>query len=153
MRIARLSLQSTSDKETLAIDITDFNSLLAVAGRQEQPQRLLFVFLRTSLPSGSDADQIRRYDDGEGGGLEPIMCVDKTLDELSTFAALVEESKQMGQDWHIVLVASLGGRNGIAPSVDDAEVPLNMMVETVQNGGDLSGFVAFRKNGEPLKFG
>lgn len=127
--------------------------MLAVAARQDQPQRLLFVFLRASLPPGSDPEQIRRYDDGEGGGLEPVMCVDKTPEELTTFSALVEESRQMGQDWHIVLVASLSGRNGIAPSDNDAEAPLNMMVQTVQNGGDLSGFVAFRKNGEPLKFG
>jgi hypothetical protein len=36
--------------------------------------------------------------------------VDKTLKELSTFAALVAESKKMGQEWKIVFVAALAGK-------------------------------------------
>jgi len=81
------------------------------------------------------------------------MCVDKSLEELTGFAELVTESELMGQDWHIMLVAALAGQNGAAPSPQQAEESLQMMVQTVQNGGDLSGFVAFKKNGEPIKFG
>ena len=97
--------------------------------------------------------QIDSYDAGEGGGLDPVMCVDKALEELSDFATLVTESEQMGQEWQMVLIAALNGENGAMPSPQQAEESLKMMVETVQNGGDLSGFVAFKKNGEPVQFG
>jgi len=135
------------------IDIIDFESLLTVAGQQDEPQRLLFVFLQASLPPDSNIEQIDSYEAGEGGGLDPVICVDKGLDELSDFQELVTESERMGQHWHIMLVAALSGANGVAPSHQQAEDSLKMMVETVQNGGDLSGFVAFKKNGELVQFG
>ena len=80
------------------------------------------------------------------------MCADKTLKELGTFADLVTESEKIEQDWQIVLVASLSGKNGIVPEPIDAEEPLNRMVETVQTGGDLSRFIAFNKDGTPIQF-
>jgi hypothetical protein len=55
------------------------------------------------------------------------MCVDKTLEELGTFADLVSEAGNMKQTWHIVLLACLSGRNGIMPSSDDATQPLQIM--------------------------
>ena len=137
----------------LIIDIVDFKSLITVAAQQDEPQRLLFVFLQVLLPTEGSAEQMHGFESGEGGNLEPIMCVDKTLDELSGFSELVAESERMGQDWHIVLVAALAGKNGVAPSPEQAERSLKVIVQTVQNGGDLSGFVAFKKNGDPLRFG
>mgnify|MGYP000618454351 CR=1 FL=1 len=80
------------------------------------------------------------------------MCVDKTLGELGSFSDLAKESEQMGQDWQIVLVASISGRNGVVPDTVEAERSLQMMVETVQRGGDLSKFMAFDRNGEPVVF-
>jgi len=90
---------------------------------------------------------------GQGGALEAIMCVDKTLDELGSFADLVAESESMKQNWQLVLVASLSGRNGIAPTSDEAIGPLKKMVQTVEQGGDLSRFLAFDKKGDPVYFG
>lgn len=81
------------------------------------------------------------------------MCTDKTLDELGSFSDLVTESESMEQDWHIVLIACLSGRNGMVPSSDDATEPLKRMVQTVESGGDLSNFVAFNRNGDPVLFG
>ena len=80
------------------------------------------------------------------------MCVDKTLDELGGFSDLVKESETMEQDWQIVLVASLSGRNGVVPDSEEAERSLKIMVETVQHGGDLSKFMAFERGGEPVRF-
>jgi hypothetical protein len=81
------------------------------------------------------------------------MCVDKTLDELGAFSDLVAESESIEKNWQIVLVAGLSGRNGVAPSSDEAEQPLKKMVKTVENGGDLSNYLAFDKNGSPIQFG
>jgi len=128
------------------MNITGYDSLLSAAKQQPEPQRLLFVFLEVSQPEGSAAHS------GEGGELQPIMCADKVLSDLGTFSDLVEESKQMGKDWQIVLVASLSGRNGTPPSSSEAEKPLKMMIETVQTGGDLSKYMAFDKGGVPIEF-
>ncbi len=127
--------------------------MLEAARQQAEPQRLLFVFLRASLPSDHNAGEQARFASGQGGVLEPVMCVDKTLDELGSFAELVNESEHMGQEWHIVLVASLSGRNGVAPTAEEAEKPLKTMMEAVQSGGDLSRFMAFTRRGEPVQFG
>lgn len=112
----------------------------------------MFVFLQASLPKDHEDEEASSFHSGQGGALQAIMCVDKTLDELSNFADLVEESKQMDQDWNIVLVAGLAGQNGIAPLSSDADQPLKTMVSTVETGGDLSKYMAFDKNGEPVQF-
>jgi len=134
------------------IDITDYKSLLTVGRLQDDPQRFLFVFLHATLPNDhNDADK-ESFHSGQGGELQAIMCVDKDLSELTDFTDLVEESKQMEQEWSIVLIACLGGVNGVAPTAEQAEEPLKMMVQAVQSGGDLSKYLAFDKQGELLHF-
>ena len=59
----------------------------------------------------------------------------------------------MEQNWQIVLIAALSGKNGIAPTASDATEPLKMMVEAVEKGGNLSNFLAFDRKGEPIVFG
>lgn len=117
---------------------------MSVASQQPEPQRLLFVFLRASLPDDHGGEDASSFYSGQGGALQPIMCVDKTLGELSTFFALVAESERVEKDWQIVLVAGLAGKNGVAPSSDDA---------CGQNGGDLSRYMAFDREGTPVQFG
>jgi hypothetical protein len=135
------------------VSIYSYESLLVAAKEQPEPQRLLFVFLKASLPEDAVADEEASFHEGEGGTLTPVMCVDKVLDELGSFADLVEESNQISEDWQIVLVASLTGRNGVAPTPNGALEPLKLMVKTVETGGDLSNFLAFDREGEPIQFG
>ena len=136
----------------IPITITSYETLLAVAKQQPEPQRFLFVFLKVTRPDEATEEEIRRFDAGQGGFLDPIMCVDKDLDELGSFADLVEESKQVGQEWQMVLIAILAGKNGVAPSSEVAEEPLKKMVRTIQEGGDLSSFLMFDSNGDPVIF-
>ena len=135
------------------IEITDYETLLVAGKQQTEPQRFLFVFLKASLPEDHEDEDAYRFHSGQGGALEPIMYVDKALDDLSSFSDLVVESEQMGQDWTIVLIACLSGMNGVVPSSDEAVQPLEMMVQTVQNGGDLSKYMAFDRNGALIQFG
>ena len=137
----------------MQINITSYESLLSAAKQQPEPQRLLFVFLRASLPDDHGDEDASRFHSGQGGALQPIMCVDKTLGELSTFSALVAEAERIEKDWQIVLVAGLAGKNGAVPSSDDAEEPLKMMLHAVENGGDLSKYMAFDREGVPVQFG
>ena len=114
---------------------------------------MLFVFLKASLPKDHNEEEAINFHSDQGGGLQPIMCVDKTLDELSKFSDLVAESDLIEPNWQMVLVAALSGRNGVVPSSENAEEPLKVMVQTVESGGDLSNYMAFDKSGDPIQFG
>ena len=87
------------------MNISSFDELLRTAREQSEPQRLLFVFADAVLPDDSTPEQCARFAAGQGGALTPLMSVDKTPEELGTFAALVEESRQFGRNWAIVFVA------------------------------------------------
>ena len=134
------------------MEITDFKSLLYVGRQQPTPQRFLFVFLQTVLPDEHNEEDKQQFESGQGGALNTIMCVDKNLSDLTNFSDLVVESKQMDQDWSIVLVACLSGHNDQFPTAEDAEKPLNTMVQAVQSGTDLSNYLAFGKSGDLLQF-
>lgn len=132
--------------------ISNFDELLVAARQQREPQRLLFVFAQSELPEGSTPEQAARFKAGQGGALTPLMCVDKTPDEISSFAALAEESRQFGQDWALVFVSSLSGRDGQAPSSQDADAPLQRMVEAIK-AGTLGQFIPFNPQGDPVRIG
>lgn len=134
------------------MEITSFNDLLQAARAQPEPQRLLFVFAGAELPASASAAQRAQFDAGEGGELAPLMCVDKPASELTGFEALAAEAATAGPPWAIVFVAALSGRNGMAPSSDDAREPLQRMVESVK-AGRLDGLLPFERRGEPVHFG
>ncbi len=98
------------------LSISSFDDLLRAARQQPEPQRLLFVFAGAELPDDSTPEQRARFAEGGGGALAPLMCVDKSADELDTFSALVDESRAAGPEWAIVFVAGLAGRAGRAPT-------------------------------------
>jgi len=133
------------------LSIDTFDDLLRAAREQREPQRLLFVITGAELPEDSTPEQRTRFDAGAGGALIPLMYVDKTPDELGTFAELVEESRLLGPEWTIVFVASLAGRGGRAPTSDDAETSLQAMVESIKAGSHGS-YIPFDRNGRPVLF-
>ena len=132
--------------------ISSFDDLLRAARQQPQPQRLLFVFAGASVSADSTPEQRARFAANAGGELTPLMCVDKAPEELRDFAALVEESNQFGNDWAIVFVAGLDGRDGLAPTSAEAEAPLQRMVEAIKTGS-LGSLLPFDRGGRPLQFG
>jgi len=134
------------------VDISSFEDLLTAARGQPEPQRLLFVFAEAELPEDSTPEQRERFQAGEGGALVPKMSVDKTPDELGTFAMLVEESRQFGHDWAVVFVAGMSGRDGTAPTSKDADSPLKKMVDAIKSGS-FGSFMAFDQRGQPVLFG
>ena len=129
--------------------ISSFDDLLLETRQQAEPQRLLFVFSGAELPDDATAAQRARFEAGQGGSLAPLMCVDKTPQELGTFSALVEESSQFGHDWVIVFVAALAGRGGVAPTSKEAEAPLQRMVESIK-AGSVESFIPFDRQGQPV---
>lgn len=129
--------------------IATYEDLLRAARAQPEPQRLLFVFARAILPDDSTPEQRSGFAAGQGGALEPLMSVDKAPEDLGSFAALVEESRQFGPDWSVVFVASLAGRNGRAPTGEEADRSLQRMIESIQ-AGSLGAFIPFDRQGAPL---
>lgn len=133
------------------MSISSFDDLLRAAREQAEPQRLLFVFANAILPDDSTPEQRARFEAGQGGALTPLMSVDKIPEELGTFAALVEESRQFGHDWAVVFVASLSGRDGRAPTSEEADRSLQRMIESVKTGS-FGSFIPFDRQGRPLLF-
>lgn len=134
------------------MNISSFDDLLMAAKQQEEPQRLLFVFAGAELPTDSTAAQRARFQAGQGGALVPLMCVDKTPEEVASFADLVRESSQFGQEWSIVFAAALSGSAGLAPSSEAAEKPLQRMVEAIK-AGTLGTYIPFDRQGQPVMLG
>lgn len=145
--LAGVSARTPLQRHTM--NISSFGDLLAAARSQLQPQRLLFAFARAELPPDAGAGERERYAARLGGALTPVMCVDKTVGELSSFEELVAESRATGADWDIVFVSSMSGRDGMAPPSAQAEAPLNMMVTYIHTG-QIGRFLAFNKDGDLL---
>lgn len=133
------------------MSISSFEDLLQAARQQSEPQRLLFVFADVELPDDSTPEQRARFQAGDGGALVPLMSVDKKPGDISTFSALVEESRQFGRDWAVVFVAALSGRGGRAPADVEVDQSLQRMIEAVKSGS-FGSFMPFDRQGQPLLF-
>ncbi len=132
------------------MSIPNFATLLEAAQSQSEPQRLLLVFATAELPADASAEEVARFERGEGGALVPAMCVDKTPQEIGDFASLVVESHETGVDWVILFVAAMSGRDGLAPTSDAASQALQTMVEAVRNG-QIDDYLAVDRDGDMVQ--
>ncbi len=90
--------------------ISSYQHLVQASRKEPEPQRFLFVFCKAELPDDASAAERAAFERGEGGALMPVICVDKTPDEVPYFDVLAEESRATGQDWDMVFVAAMSGR-------------------------------------------
>lgn len=132
--------------------ISNYQDLIQATRAQAEPQRLLFVFCRAELPDDASAEEKAAFERGEGGALTPVICVDKTPDEAPDFNVLAQESQATGQPWDMVFVAAMSGRGGIAPSSDEAQQPLTMMVEGIRMG-HIGNYLPLNSQGEAIDLG
>jgi hypothetical protein len=126
-----------------------FDQLLKAAAAQPDPQRLLFVFAQAELPADATPEQKKSFAAGKGGALTPLACVDKAPAELTTFDALVEESRQACPPWQVLFIAALAGQEGKPPSSALVDGALQAMVEGVK-AGRFGSYMALSATGEPL---
>lgn len=129
-----------------------FDDLLRLARAQREPQRLLLVFAVAELPADATPQQRADFEAGHGGALAPLMCVDKAPDEVASFTALLEESRHAGPPWAIVFVSAMSGRDGVAPTAQDADAPLQRMVASVR-AGTIAGLLPFDRRGRAVQLG
>lgn len=130
---------------------SQFDLLLQAAASQPEPQRLLFVFAGAELPADATPEQRERFNAGLGGALTPLACVDKGVEELATFEALVAESRYASPPWQAVFIAGLSGQAGRPPSSALVDSALQAMVKNVR-AGRFGGYLALSVKGEPLTF-
>ena len=128
-----------------------FDEFLTAARAESEPQRLLFVFGVAELPPGATPGQVKRHHEGRGGTLAPVMCVDKSLDELSSFAELARESEATGQPWDMVFAGALAGRDGAPPAAADVERALRGMIGAIHRGA-IENFLVLDRQGQLLQF-
>lgn len=133
------------------MNIETFDDLLRAARAQPHPQRLLFVFAAAVLPDAPTAAQRAAFEAGEGGALEPLMCVDKGPDELAGFAALAAQAQEAGRasgrDWQIVFAAAMDAADEAATAA-----ALERLVAAVREG-QLSGLLPMDRQGRVLALG
>lgn len=134
------------------MEITSYADLINAANLQAEPQRLLFVFARAGLPDDASEEQKEIFFAKTGGTLTPIMCVDMLPDEAADFAGLVEESSHMGGNWDIVFISSMSGQGGVLPESKDADMPLQVMVESIKSG-IIDNYLTFDRGGNPVQLG
>jgi hypothetical protein len=125
--------------------ISMFSDLLSMANEQPDPQRLLFLFAST------EATKKSRKRDDKKGTIEPTMVVDKLPDELTSFAELVKEADTINKEWDFVFIASLGGQNRQHPTSEEAEKYLNQMTDDVMTGTNISRYVVFDREENPIE--
>jgi len=133
------------------VQITDFETLLEATRQQQESFQLLFVFAKSALPPEHSEEEAERFKSGRGGELTPMMCVDKSPDELTDFKALALEAEKLFIDWQMVFIGALPGKVGSPPSKAEIDDALKNMVQAIQFGGDMSGYLIFDKNGGPIQ--
>jgi hypothetical protein len=129
--------------------LSHFDHLVLAARQQDQPQRLLLVFVSTELPDDASAQQQAQFLAGFGGALVPVMCVDKTPVEITDFLAMRQEAAQFGMPWSLVFASSLAGFAQQEPNSEAVETALQRMVESIKLG-NLTNMIAFDTNGDAL---
>ena len=137
------------------MEISSFDDLIQAARSQPEPQRLLFVFAAAELTDDATPAQRQAFEAGQGGALVPLICVDKTPQELASFDDLVAEAHQFtapGRDWSMVFAAAMSGTLDKAPTSADAEAPLQSMVDSIK-GGAHGAYIPFDRQGQPVRFG
>ncbi len=122
--------------------ISNFSELLIMASEQEQPQRLLMLFAKSQSKSGKHNQN--------SGTIFPVICVDKLPADIASFDSLVAEADSINNDWNFIIVAGLNGQNGLAPTSEDADPHLNNMTNALASGQDMSQYVIFDRNQNPV---
>jgi hypothetical protein len=129
--------------------ISNFDDLVLAARQQAQPQQLLFVFAAAELPDDATPAQRAGFEQGIGGALVPLMCVDKAPNDMSDFVAMKRESAQFVMRWQVLFASSLSGVSHQAPSDEKIKSALDRMVEAIKLGA-FANMIAFDDAGQAI---
>lgn len=134
--------------------ISTFDDLLQAARKQAAPQRLLMLFMGAELPPDATEAQKLDFSAGHGGALVPLMCVDKHLDELNSFAHLCGEADGIHSTWQLVLAGALSGQDGQPPDERAVDAVFERWIADIRSGqvqNVLSQTLTFTRNGSAVQ--
>lgn len=117
--------------------------MIDTAEAQDQPQRLLIMLAKSEIEA-NDKEK------GMSGTITPVICVDKTPDEITTFEDFVTEADSINSDWDMMFIAGLSGENNVMPTPEEADPILNKMVSDLMSGQDLSRYLVLDRNEDPV---
>ena len=103
------------------------------------------------LPDDATPEQRAGFEQGEGGALVPIVCVDKTPDEIGNFERLAQEAAQFGTPWRVLFASSMSGASDAPPTSKAAEPVLDGMVDAIKQGA-FANMIAFDTTGKAISF-
>ena len=122
---------------------SNFRKMIDTAEAQDLPQRLLIMLAKSEIEA-NDKEK------GMSGTITPVICVDKTPDEITTFEDFVTEADSINSDWDMMFIASLAGENNEMPTPEEADPVLNRMVNDLMSGQDLSRYLVLDRNEDPV---
>jgi len=117
--------------------------MIETAKTQDQPQRLLIMLAKSEI-------EVNDKEEGMSGTITPVICVDKTPDEITSFDDFVMEADSINSDWDMMFIACLSGENNKMPTPEEADPILNKMVNDLMSGQDLSRYLVLDRNEEPV---
>jgi hypothetical protein len=79
------------------------------------------------------------------------MVTDKLIEPDLTFEDLVAEADGVTPNWDFVLISTLSRADGNIPETGEAEPHLQQMANTVVAGGDLSHFMVYDRDENPIR--
>ena len=122
---------------------SNFKKMIDAAQAQDQPQRILIMLAKSEVEE-SDKEK------GISGTITPVICVDKTPDEITSFEDFVKEADSINSEWDMMFIAGLAGENNEMPTPEDADPILNQMVNNLMSGQDLSRYLVLDRNDDPV---
>ncbi|RFA31135.1 hypothetical protein CAI21_00275 [Alkalilimnicola ehrlichii] len=122
-----------------------FNDVVEAGMMAEAPVRLLFLFVKIEEIGTQNAAGPRSRT------LEPVMVTDKLAAPDLDFDGLIEEADKISPGWDFVLISSLMRGDGNIPHSDEAEPHLQQMANSVVSGGDLSHYLVFDREENPIR--
>ena len=109
---------------------------------KSESQRLLIMLAQSDIETDDE--------EGMSGTITPVICVDKTADEITTFEDFIAEADAIDSGWDMMFIAGLAGKNNEMPTPEEADPILNKMVNDVMNGQDLSQYLILDRNEAPV---
>lgn len=117
--------------------IQNFNDLILAARQEPQHQRFLMLFAKAE--SKKNAFKTNH----SSGTITPVMCVDKTTEELTTLKDLINEADKITDKWDFIFIGCLN-------AATDPEPHLTKMSNDVASGNDLSRYVILDREERPV---
>lgn len=118
---------------------TDFERFLEFAKSKGGAQCLCAVICEAEI-----------LEDAGGISLSPVTCIDKVLEQISSFQDLINAGSLIGHDWEVMCITMLESESGQVPTAIETNKRLDVMLEFIRQG-KANKLVIFDRNQQFIK--